>query len=123
MSCAHVVIFMHIPLFLSSGDEEDSYFAIPQRERMSMLERFADAGVSKVFSGHYHRNGGGVWTRTNSDGSTSQVRNFCHLRHIILRLISKYVQDQFYRLCLESLQIFPRPFIRASHKTARLQNS
>jgi len=71
----HVVVFMHIPIFVDSIDEENNKFSLKQEKRVPLLERFADARVTKVFHGHCHRNAGGVWTRTNSDGSESKV--FC----------------------------------------------
>lgn len=64
---------MHIPLFTESPDEEDGYFNIRRQLRFDLLEKFADAGIKKVFSGHTHRNAGGVWTKTNADGSIMKV--------------------------------------------------
>ncbi|CAK8695627.1 serine/threonine-protein phosphatase CPPED1-like [Clavelina lepadiformis] len=72
-SCKHVVLFMHIPLFVKNPEEEDTGYAIPMKHRFKLMEQFADAGIEKVFSGHYHRNAGGFWTRTNPDGSLSKV--------------------------------------------------
>ncbi|XP_076809482.1 serine/threonine-protein phosphatase CPPED1-like isoform X2 [Clavelina lepadiformis] len=72
-SCKHVVLFMHIPPFADHPDEPDFYFSIPKDHRFKLLEQFADAGIKKVFSGHLHRNAGGVWTRKNPDESVSKV--------------------------------------------------
>ncbi|XP_071965980.1 serine/threonine-protein phosphatase CPPED1-like isoform X2 [Antedon mediterranea] len=55
----HLVVFHHIPWFLESPDEEDQYFNIDIDVRKTMLKRFHDAGVKKIFCGHYHRNAGG----------------------------------------------------------------
>uniref|UniRef100_H2YVP0 Serine/threonine-protein phosphatase CPPED1 n=1 Tax=Ciona savignyi TaxID=51511 RepID=H2YVP0_CIOSA len=71
-SCQHAVVFMHIPLFIVDPDEEDSYFTIPKSRRMELINRYADAGIKIVFSGHYHRNGGGVWT---NEDETKQVES------------------------------------------------
>ncbi|XP_039252151.2 serine/threonine-protein phosphatase CPPED1-like [Styela clava] len=68
----HTVVFMHIPLFISDPDEKNQYFSIPQPLRSTLLEKFADAGVSIVFSGHYHRNAGGFWKK-EIDGKMKQI--------------------------------------------------
>nr|XP_002123287.1 serine/threonine-protein phosphatase CPPED1-like [Ciona intestinalis] len=72
-SCQHVVVFMHIPLFLQDPDEEDSYFAIPGAKRMDLLTRYSDAGIKIVFSGHYHRNAGGFWRNERGDKQVEVV--------------------------------------------------
>merc|ERR1712142_909133 len=59
------IAFMHIPLFVGNVDEEDYYFNIAKNKRMCLLQQFADAGISKVFCGHYHRNAGGHWSSTS----------------------------------------------------------
>ena len=71
---------MHIPFFVNTVDEDDSYFAIPKQDRVALLQQFADAGIKKVFCGHYHRNAGGMWSKTNDDGSISQVFAFALAR-------------------------------------------
>jgi len=58
---AHVVIFQHIPWFLEAWDEEKQYFNVALELRQRKLEQLHEAGVSKVFCGHYHRNAGGVY--------------------------------------------------------------
>ncbi|XP_054913725.1 serine/threonine-protein phosphatase CPPED1 [Poeciliopsis prolifica] len=55
----HILVFQHIPLYVKSPDEQDEYFNLPQEARQSLIERFKRAGVTAVFSGHYHRNAGG----------------------------------------------------------------
>ncbi|XP_077595385.1 serine/threonine-protein phosphatase CPPED1 [Stigmatopora nigra] len=55
----HVVVFQHIPLYISKPDEEDDYFNLQTEVRQKLIQRFKEAGVSAVFSGHYHRNAGG----------------------------------------------------------------
>ena len=64
---------MHIPLFLNTAEDDDTYFVIPQQERLPMLRRLAAAGIGKVFCGHYHRNAGGVWNTTDDDGKQLTV--------------------------------------------------
>ena len=54
----HAVVFLHIPLFLKSVDEDDDYFNIPKIDRQDILKKLKDAGVKYVFAGHYHRNAG-----------------------------------------------------------------
>ena len=55
----HTVVFQHIPWFLKDVEEEKDYFNIEKTLRKKMLNKFHDAGVSKIFCGHYHRNAGG----------------------------------------------------------------
>ena len=56
----HSVVFQHIPWFLESEEsEEKQYFNISQPLRRNMLDKLCEAGVSKIFCGHYHRNAGG----------------------------------------------------------------
>ena len=57
----HVIVFQHIPWFLNQGDEGKEYFNIEPNLRLKMLEKFLDAGVRKIFCGHYHRNAGGFY--------------------------------------------------------------
>uniref|UniRef100_UPI00398EB40F serine/threonine-protein phosphatase CPPED1 isoform X1 n=1 Tax=Pristiophorus japonicus TaxID=55135 RepID=UPI00398EB40F len=57
----HVIVFQHIPLFLQSPEEENNYFNLEKSKRMDLLQRFEKAGVKAVFSGHYHRNAGGMF--------------------------------------------------------------
>ncbi|XP_077481222.1 serine/threonine-protein phosphatase CPPED1 isoform X3 [Stigmatopora argus] len=56
----HVVVFQHIPLYISKPDEEDDYFNLQREVRQKLIHRFKEAGVTAVFSGHYHRNAGGL---------------------------------------------------------------
>lgn len=51
-----IVIFQHIPYFLTSSDEGDDYFNIPQPTRRKYLDLLEAAGVHYVYAGHYHRN-------------------------------------------------------------------
>uniref|UniRef100_UPI00358EC1BD serine/threonine-protein phosphatase CPPED1 n=1 Tax=Myxine glutinosa TaxID=7769 RepID=UPI00358EC1BD len=55
----HVIVLQHIPLFLSTANEEDGYFNIPLDLRHQLIEKFQQAGVTAVLAGHYHRNAGG----------------------------------------------------------------
>jgi serine/threonine-protein phosphatase CPPED1 len=53
---AHIVVFMHHPLFMQNADERDQYFNIPLMRRKPLLEVLRSAGVRWVFCGHAHRN-------------------------------------------------------------------
>eukprot|EP00066_Takifugu_rubripes_P013812 XP_011603078.1 PREDICTED: serine/threonine-protein phosphatase CPPED1 isoform X2 [Takifugu rubripes] len=55
----HILVFQHIPLYIESPNEEDDYFNLQKATRKRLLDRFKQAGVKAVFSGHYHRNAGG----------------------------------------------------------------
>jgi len=55
----YTFVFQHIPWFLKTPDEDKEYFNIETGLRKKMLNKFYDAGVSKIFCGHYHRNTGG----------------------------------------------------------------
>mmetsp|Transcript_19945 Transcript_19945/g.39158 ORF Transcript_19945/g.39158 Transcript_19945/m.39158 type:complete len:456 (+) Transcript_19945:106-1473(+) len=59
----HNIAFTHIPPFISKPDEHHAGFNLPVPTRMKLLSRLAQAGFSHVFSGHYHRNAGGVFER------------------------------------------------------------
>ncbi|XP_027973328.1 serine/threonine-protein phosphatase CPPED1 isoform X2 [Eumetopias jubatus] len=59
--CQHAIVFQHIPLFLRSIDEEDDYFNLTKSVRKEVADKFIRAGVTAVFSGHYHRNAGGTY--------------------------------------------------------------
>jgi 3',5'-cyclic AMP phosphodiesterase CpdA len=51
-----IVLFQHIPWFLTDPDEEDNYFNIPLKIRAPLLDRLERAGVILTLAGHYHRN-------------------------------------------------------------------
>lgn len=55
----HAVVFLHIPLFLKSVDEDEGYFNLSKKDREEILKKLKEAGVKYVFAGHYHRNDGG----------------------------------------------------------------
>jgi len=57
----HTIIFQHVPWFIADVNEEKEYFNIEPEIRMKMLDKFSNAGVSKIFCGHYHRNAGGKY--------------------------------------------------------------
>ncbi|XP_004401289.1 PREDICTED: calcineurin-like phosphoesterase domain-containing protein 1 isoform 1 [Odobenus rosmarus divergens] len=59
--CQHAIVFQHIPLFLRSIDEEDDYFNLTKSVRKEVADKFIRAGVTAVFSGHYHRNARGTY--------------------------------------------------------------
>ncbi|CAD7683556.1 serine/threonine-protein phosphatase CPPED1 isoform X1 [Vulpes vulpes] len=59
--CQHAIVFQHIPLFLRSIDEDDDYFNLTKSVRKEIANKLAGAGVTAVFSGHYHRNAGGTY--------------------------------------------------------------
>jgi 3',5'-cyclic AMP phosphodiesterase CpdA len=49
-----IVVFQHIPFFVKTADEADSYFNIPQATRGRYLELLKRSGVNYVFAGHLH---------------------------------------------------------------------
>jgi serine/threonine-protein phosphatase CPPED1 len=51
-----IVVFQHIPFFLSAPDEADQYFNIPLATRSGYLELLQRSGVRYVFAGHLHNN-------------------------------------------------------------------
>lgn len=55
----HSVLFEHIPWFLRDPNEEDEYFNIKRDLRLVWLRKFQQAGIEKIFCGHYHQNAGG----------------------------------------------------------------
>ncbi|XP_044927976.1 serine/threonine-protein phosphatase CPPED1 isoform X3 [Mustela nigripes] len=59
--CQHAIVFQHIPLFLRSIDEDDDYFNLTKSVRKEVANKLTRAGVTAVFSGHYHRNAGGTY--------------------------------------------------------------
>ncbi|XP_021553850.1 serine/threonine-protein phosphatase CPPED1 isoform X1 [Neomonachus schauinslandi] len=59
--CQHAIVFQHIPLFLHSIDEDSDYFNLTKSVRKEVAEKLIRAGVTAVFSGHYHRNAGGIY--------------------------------------------------------------
>lgn len=42
--CQHAIVFQHIPLFLQSVDEDDSYFNLTKLVRKEMADKFSRAG-------------------------------------------------------------------------------
>jgi serine/threonine-protein phosphatase CPPED1 len=54
-----VIVFQHIPFFLTDANEEDQYFNIPNETRAHYLKLLHENGVGYVFAGHYHRNSEG----------------------------------------------------------------
>ncbi|SPE35532.1 Metallophosphoesterase [Candidatus Sulfopaludibacter sp. SbA6] len=55
----HLIVFQHIPLFLTDPNEADQYFNIPGETRQRYLKLLHEFGVHQVFAGHYHRNSEG----------------------------------------------------------------
>lgn len=51
-----IAIFQHIPWFLATPDEPDTYFNITQATRARYMKLLEDSGVRYTFAGHYHRN-------------------------------------------------------------------
>jgi len=56
----HIIVFAHHPLFTASADEDDSYWNIAPERRSLVLDLLSTYDVRAVFSGHWHRNGGGL---------------------------------------------------------------
>ena len=52
---AHIVIFLHHPLYSYDPGEEDSWAVIPLNKRSVLLDLFETHRVSAVFSGHWHK--------------------------------------------------------------------
>jgi len=55
----HLVVFVHIPLFLKTPQDPDEYFTIPQVRRKRLLQLLIRYKVRACFAGHYHRNAEG----------------------------------------------------------------
>jgi len=56
----HKVIFQHIPWFFKHPYEAKFFNVnIELKLRLKMLQKFKEAGITKIFCGHYHANGGG----------------------------------------------------------------
>ena len=53
-------MFQHHPFFLKDPQEADQYFNIPLETRQRYLKLFHEFGIRTVFTGHYHRNAGGM---------------------------------------------------------------
>lgn len=49
-----VVVFQHIPFFVKTADEPDSYFNIPLTVRGRYLDLLKRSGVNYAFAGHLH---------------------------------------------------------------------
>jgi len=58
----HVVALSHISPFIHSPEEPSSYFNLPKEVRARLLKSLTEAGCSKWFCGHYHRNTTGLYT-------------------------------------------------------------
>ena len=55
----HSIVFTHIPPFCDDEQEAAAYHCYPRDVRARTLSKLKKAGISKWFSGHYHRNAGG----------------------------------------------------------------
>ncbi|XP_023707672.2 serine/threonine-protein phosphatase CPPED1, partial [Cryptotermes secundus] len=97
---SRVIVFQHIPWFLSDPDEETNYFSIKPNIRKVWLEKFKNSGVVHVFAGHLHRNAGGSYkgmpvTVTTAMGA-QLGDDMPGLR--IVRVLQKEVEQVFYSL-------------------------
>lgn len=61
LKAGHILVFQHIPWFVSDPEEKKIYFNVEIETRRRMLDKFHKAGVGKIFCGHYHRNAGGFY--------------------------------------------------------------
>lgn len=43
--CKHIIVFQHIPLFLSKPDEDNDYFNFDKSVRQEIMEKFHKAGI------------------------------------------------------------------------------
>ena len=57
----HSIVFQHIPYFISNPHEENQYFNFEPTLRIKLLEKLYLAGVRHIFTGHYHKNAGGMY--------------------------------------------------------------
>jgi len=55
----HIAVFLHIPPFRENIDEPADYFNLALEKRKPLVNKLFNAGVSKIFAGHFHRNSGG----------------------------------------------------------------
>jgi len=55
----HLIVYQHIPFFLTDPDEPDQYFNIPTATRKRYLKLLHEFGVHYVFAGHLHHNSEG----------------------------------------------------------------
>ncbi len=53
---SQIILFTHHPLFGRRAGEADSYWSVPLKRRLPVLELLRKYGVSAVFAGHLHRN-------------------------------------------------------------------
>jgi predicted phosphodiesterase len=61
-TAAHVLCFCHVPPFVFKPDEPSAYFNLDTDVRNELLSLLASHRVTACFCGHYHRNGGGVYS-------------------------------------------------------------
>ena len=52
----HVIVFQHIPFFISDPNEPDQYFNIPLEARRRYLALLHEYNVEHVYAGHLHHN-------------------------------------------------------------------
>jgi len=58
-SAKHISVFLHVPPFRTDINEESDYFNLALEKRKPLINKLFNAGVSKIFAGHFHRNSGG----------------------------------------------------------------
>lgn len=93
-------IFEHIPWFLNDPHEENDYFNIKREVRMSWLNKFHQAGVTKIMCGHYHRNAGG-WYNGMELVVTSAIGAQCGNDKSGIRIVKVYensIEHQYYAM-------------------------
>jgi len=96
----HIVVFQHIPWFVSSWDEEKMYFNVEKELRVKKLDQFLGAGVSKVFCGHYHRNAGGKYKDLEvvvTSAIGCQLGTDHHGMRIV-KVFKEYISHEFHSL-------------------------
>jgi len=62
-----IIVFQHIPFFISDPNEADEYANIPRKTRARYLKLLHEYGVEWVFAGHYHR------TAEGHDGTLQMI--------------------------------------------------
>lgn len=93
-------VFEHIPWFLENPQEENDYFNIRKEVRGKWLEKFYQAGVTKILCGHYHRNAGG-WYKDMEQIVTSAIgaqMGGDESGARVIRVLDKSVEHDYYAM-------------------------
>ncbi|KAM6424437.1 serine/threonine-protein phosphatase CPPED1 [Liasis olivaceus] len=113
--CRHAVVFQHIPLFISKPDEDHNYFNLEKVVRYELLEKFRQAGVKAVFSGHCHKNAGGTYKDLDMVVSSAigcQLGDDTHGVRMVVVTAKKIVHRYFSLSELSNHQEVEKEFMR-----------